>query len=65
MKTNKLMFVAALVVVAGVSHAVVTQPQPIVVKESKEFVDVCKLFPETCSEESDGMGNGGGNEPPM
>ncbi|WP_124748962.1 hypothetical protein [Alteromonas facilis] len=65
MKTNKLMVFAALAVVAGVSHAVVTTPQTVVNKDSKEFVDVCKLFPDTCDEGTDGMGNGGGKEPPQ
>jgi hypothetical protein len=65
MKTNnKVMLLAALAVVAGVSHAAVTKPQSGLNKDSKEFVDVCKLFPETCSEGTGGMGNGGGKEPP-
>lgn len=65
MKVNKIAVLAALALSAGLAHAVVTKPQPVLADKEKEVVDYCKLFPlsEKCKNDTDG-GNGGGNEPP-
>lgn len=66
MKVNKLAVLVGLALSAGVTHAVVSKPQPFVEKTEMESVEFCKIFPLSpkCKEDTDG-GNGGGNRPPQ